>query len=99
MIGTKFARMLAAAAGITMGGAMNCMPDLGQQRTLSSRPGSGLVRSTGRPKPRAERDMAMRIKRLRKSVKRHRDAIRCWAGNPCRRGRLTDHCVGVGNGK
>jgi len=86
-----------AAAGL----AMSAMPDLGQQRTLSSRPGSGIVKRSGGRSPTRGRALPMetRVKRLRKNVKRHRDAIRCWFNNPCRRGAMTDHVRGYGDGK
>ena len=79
------ARHALIAAAVAAG--IGALPDLGQQRTLSSRPGSGLVRSAGRPKPRrdAARQAAAQAKRERKNVKRIRDFNRCHVMNDARR--------------
>lgn len=81
MIGWGRQRLRGMLAAMGLGAAMAAMPDLGQQRTLSSRPGSGLVRATGRPKRDSERQMRAVLKRRRKNDKRWRDAIACWGGN------------------
>lgn len=99
MIGGLMARLRVSTAAAALAAGLSALPQLGQQRTLSSRPGSGIVKRSGGRSPRPEKTMAIRIKRLRKNVKRHRDAIRCWHNNPCRRGVLTDYVVGFGNGK
>ncbi len=69
-------------------GAATAMPDLGQQRTLSSRPGSGLVRSSGRPKPRRDRPRqhAANVKREWKNAKRRRHLMACFKWNHCAKG-------------
>lgn len=83
MIGVRgrFASLLAAAAIVAM-------PDLGQQRTLSSRPGTGIVKRTGARSPRRDsaRQAAAQAKRERKNAKRWRDFHESHWKNPCRRG-------------
>lgn len=85
MIGASLRRGVMAAAVAC--GFMAGMPNLGQQRTLGIRPGSGIVRRTG-PAPRrrdATRQAAAQAKRDRKDAKRARDAQRAANGQECAR--------------
>ena len=87
--GRKMLSAMLAALGMGLGAGMATLPYLGQQRTLSQRPGSGLVRASGRPpKPTAyerKRDawrMALaENKRARKNAKRWRDAAGSFLAN------------------
>jgi hypothetical protein len=69
-------RSLGMVAALAAG--LSALPDLGQQRTLSSRPGTGIV-ARSRPAKRrrdAEREMRAVLKRRRKNALR----LRHWQG-------------------
>lgn len=68
--------MLAALAA-----GLSALPNMGQQRTLGLRPGSGIVRRDGpAPKRRdSARQAAAQAKRERKGAKRMRDWHACLA--------------------